>query len=468
MKMNLLDDILGWVRTNISEAIALKLVGAKRMSFTISIIALGLVCLVKFYVLPGSASAFIETMSESYDLDIKIGGLTTEMTDLKVNFDDVVWNVRGSRGSSELFKADSVSFDLSLMKYFSTGFDLTSSIHEVTVLDSKIYIEHKLSNRWNWQDAFNGKKLLRYVNKLKKQQKEDEKQQQDDDGSHFSLAAIHFDRLQIAWVEEVPSNSGGGLINRAVSELYIDDVSLIVKNIVGIIQNTPQPMEIDLDGRTADGVIQASGEINLFSWENSVERNTIKRKGWMPTLELDFYLENVGAVALGRMVPDAAINATDGTMTGEIQIVLNMDQVVDFSTRMKLNDMSWEVNEASTANTGKDLAAAKQGLESYRHKSVNIVASSKGRMSDPNFRVLPSLQTAITREAVSNAPKSVYNVATNDQLRYEDRELSPLARNLQETTQTLEQVEDITTQLGAIGRAASKLERFLPFKKSPF
>ena len=489
--MNLLDDILQSVKNKtilqlvrktvgLANKITMKLVGAKRMSLAITIIVAGLLGWVKFYALPGAASLAIEAKSESYDLDIKIGDVTADMTDMKVNFDDIVWNVRGRRGSSELFTADRISFNLSIIKYFSSGFDLISSIHEVTVRDSKIHIEHKLSNRWNWQDAFNGKKVLRYINKQKqgdealtKSPELDQAEPKSDDGPDFSLAAIHFDELGIVWVEELPSNSGGGLINRASSELFIDDVSLIVKNIVGIFQNNIQPMEIDLEGRTADGIIQASGEINLFSWGTPlsvsngellpIANNANGKLGWMPTLELDFYLENVGAVALGQMVPDSAIKATDGAISGEIQIVLNKDQVMHTSTRMRLGNMSWEVNEASTANTGKNLAAAKQGLESYRNKSVNIVTSNKGRISDPNFRIIPSLQTAITREAVSDAPKSVYRVATNDQLRYEDRELSPLARSLKKTTQTLEQVEEITTKLGAIGRAAHKLEKFLPF-----
>ena len=350
------------------------------------------------------------------------------------------------------------------------------------IRDSKLHIVHKLSNRWNWQDAFNGRKVLRYVNKhVNKQNQGDGSfvkastvDQAEIDASDFSLAVIHFDGLGIVWVEELPSNSGGGLINRSISELYIDDVSLVVKNVVGFFQKSTQPMEIDLDGRTADGVIQASGEVNLFSWGIpellSGNANNVNNSKWvwMPTLDLNLYLENVGAVALGQMVPDSAINATDGAMTGEIQIVLNMEQVLEFTTRMRLNNMSWEVNEMSTVNTGKKLTSAKQGLDNYRNKSINIVASSKGRISDANFRVIPSLQTAITREAVSDAPKSVYRVATNDQLRYEDRELSPLAKSLQQTTQTLEQVEEISTKLGTIGRTAKKLEKLLPFKMFPF
>jgi hypothetical protein len=238
-------------------------------------------------------------------------------------------------------------------------------------------------------------------------------------------------------------------------------------------------MEIDFDGRTADGIIQASGEINLFSWGvptfsanggfHSVasNRNT-GQLVWKPTFDLDLYLENIGAAALGQMVPDSAINATEGAMSGNIKIALDYDQVVDFSTNLSLSNMSWTINEESEANKGQNLTYAKKGLNNFRNMNKEIVVSSKGRISDPNFRVVPSLQTAITREAVSDAPKSVRRVASRDQLRFEDPELSPYAQNLAKTEQAIEQANEIATTMEKAQRLGNRLKNFIPFKTFPF
>lgn len=251
-----------------------KFIKEKSISFAILIVFVGAIGWIKYFILPSSVTTLIETMSESYGLDITVSDLTTEIIDLKVNLEDVVWHVDGRYSSNELFTADQISFNLSIVKYFFNGFNIVPALSEIVVRDAKLHIEHKNSNQWNWQHAVSGRKILRYINGQYQNSRslentsevaQDEPNQYGD-GSDFSFSAIKFDGLGIVWIEELPSNSRDGIIVRSRSELFIDDVSLIVRNIVGVFQNSEQPMEIDFDGRTADGIIQASGEVNLFSW----------------------------------------------------------------------------------------------------------------------------------------------------------------------------------------------------------
>ena len=319
----------------------------KSVATSIAIITAGLAGWFKFYAIPSSASTIIETVSESYGLDISAGNVTADLTDLKVNFEDVTWNVRGNYSSNELFKAKEISLDLNIIRYLSSGLDLSSALNEITIKGAKLHIEHKNSKRWNWQDAFNRKKIIRYVNREYNDESESNSNfksinpgepLQSNKDSSFSFSAIKFDDLRVVWIEELPSNSGSGLIKKLRSELFIEDVNLTAKNIIGIFQKDSEPMEIDFDGRTADGIIQASGEANIFSWgtpESDSGRNKEKLV-WMPTLDLSLYLENIGAAALGQMIPDLSINATTGTMSGEVQIALNFEQIINYTGRLDL------------------------------------------------------------------------------------------------------------------------------------
>ena len=100
--------------------------------------------------------------------------------------------------------------------------------------------------------------------------------------------------LRIEYVENIPSASGGGVIQTTQARVFADDVKGAFNDLVVLSSPADMPTTFELEGRSSDGIVQISGRGAFFSRADET--------GAAAPLALKVYLDNLGMGAYGRSV----------------------------------------------------------------------------------------------------------------------------------------------------------------------
>ncbi len=424
------------------------------------LVAAGLGSFFKFVAIPGAAGAIIESAAKNHRLDISVEDWSVSLLGGTVTARNVNWKGKGRFTNDELMRADSITANFRRSSLLSFSPDLVGSIESIVVNDPTIYIENKNSGSWNWESAMSARNLTRQIDSI--QQRIDSR---DTELSEFDIASVEVKDLKIVWIEHLQAKSGNGRIQRLTSELNIDDAELVLSDILGWFQEEEQPIRVDFDGRTADGLIKASGEINPF-WPINQKADGMQQVGWMPAVQgLTVYLENVDTQAFGQMVPDSLFQPVSGKMTGEIVFGLDRKGVSNYEVEMEYDEVKWALNERSSLYTTafkeeKDTTETISALNQYA-KSGLIKTSSKGSVSNEDFRLIPSIQTAMNRQAMADSPPAIRARAAQDQIRFEDKQISPELVELQKISSTIATINSVARQADSVARTSNAAVRSL-------
>jgi hypothetical protein len=266
-----------------------------------------------------------------------------------------------------------------------------------------IYFERLLSGRWNWQDAIGDTSGV-------------------SGAASFNITDFQISGARVRWVENLPADSGGGLIQSARATIYLDDVTAALHNVTSVKDSAERPVTFSLEGRTADGRISIAGETRSFSTEAPANATRAVRAVALPSgsvvdreiAKLTAYLENVGAPALGQMVPLSSLAPTSGSLTGTITLVVHPNRL-DCRTDVVLKNVAYRPNLASPAVRGRAVAVS-HVLESYRANG-HVIAACDGSFDNEQYRPIYAVQAALTEEALRTAPPLVRNVAAYDKKR---------------------------------------------------
>lgn len=448
--------LTGWLLKGIKE----------RSGLTFLVILLvGLGSFVKFVAVPGAAGKLFEIAAKDHQLDIEVEDWSVGLMSGTVTAKNVRWLARGNKLThKELFQADSItaSVDRSVFLPFF-GSDLVSSINSIKISDPTVFIEHKNGGRWNWESAMSARKLNRQLRDIRKAVNDGKNSDDAAELAKFNIHSIEATDLKVVWTEELQANSGNGRIQKLTSTLNIDDAELLLSDIHGWFQKEEQPIQVDFDGRTADGVIKASGEINPF-WLVSNEEATTQQVAWLPAVNgLTIYVENVNTQAFGKMVPDSLFQPVSGKMTGEIAFGLDRGGVSNYDIEMEYDQVKWTVNNRSSLykaafRTEEEETEVTTALNDYA-KSGLIQTSSKGNVNEKEFQLIPSIQTSMTRKALADSPPIISARAAQDQFRFEDKQLSPMLAELKNISSTLSQINKVANQAGGVARSANTVTR---------
>lgn len=309
----------------------------------------------------------------------------------------------------------------------------SQAISDAEVHGAKIIIAHNLVGGWNWELPFDEKQWKAQARQHFEVQSNGKPEGEVDRPAplSFDVRSISFSDLSIEWTEELPGNSGKGLIGRNNATLHIDGVSLTMQSVKGLFQSLSEnlPIDMELDGRTADGRLQAAGKFNPFVWVPSGRRSGVQTVAdtrdveWAPSIEhMRIYLENVNAQRIGAMVPDALVQASEGMFTGDITLTMSPDGAFAYETNMAMKDVKWGVNKNSSLYPKLKPADQARLESSLRNLVTNetIRTSNSGSLKTETFKVVPSMQTSMNTRALSAAPPPVRAAVATDQIRYED------------------------------------------------
>ncbi|MEO8217982.1 MAG: AsmA family protein [Acidobacteriota bacterium] len=382
------------------------------------IIAVGLP-LVKFEWLPHVASTTASSIAEAHGMDLEVEDWTGELFHLRAAAHGVRIKSRGPQPQPDLFRADRVEFKVSLWHLLSKG----RWIDEVTFESPSIHLERSLSGRWNWQDAVTpeGSAVPATENPSRlASASETLPDQSHEAATSWSINIPHLvmQDLRIQWVENLPADSGSGLIRSSKAAIYVDDVGVTAHNVYGPAGNGEGATEFSLEGRTADGRISINGLVNFYAphggeLKPSPYLTATTSRSVDPRLETSIYLENVGAAAIATMVQPSLVPGS-GTVSGRIELVLRQQELA-CSANLIMNNVTYSPAPDSPLLRHRG-ASLRTDLQNFRANGP-IVASCSGSFDNERYRPLGAIESAVTRQAVSTAPPTVRAVATIDERR---------------------------------------------------
>jgi hypothetical protein len=326
------------------------------------------------------AGHLVDSAGEYYGVQIDVGGWSGAWLGAHATAHDVVISVPGPFARAEAFRADEVSIDLSLFRRLRSGYWITS----VTVDRPSLYLERTLSGTWNWEGVLGS----------------------DPGGARARAASTRIEHLalkdlRVEWVERLPANSGGGLVQTATATLHLDDVQVNVSRLGAMDGETP----FSFEGRTADGLVSVSGR--------SFNRPTD------PATSISMRLENVGAAALGRLSPNARLIPASGSVTGRVELAVSPDRI-DCQADLVLRNVTYVLNPFAPIRPEprQRVQASLAGL------TLNGPAAAPCRGSDSNeqYRLMPAVQASITDAALREASPDVRILAAADVQQMRDGE----------------------------------------------
>lgn len=387
--------------------------------------------------MPAALSAGVETMAESIGAELKVDDWSSDWFDIAVTGEDIRLEVRGPYTESWVLAADKVELDWSLVRGLRNTFKRAGAllggesppdepVHRIRIHNGSLHLERLLSGRWNWQDAVSTSAIAGLAIT---------------DGQ-FRVPTLEADKLTLEWVEHLPGDSGGGLIEQKTSALNLTKVTLRVTDLLVPEDTRDNPTAIAIDGFTSDGSFSVDGRMNFARWmmgQHDAQRalappgaGLLRRVSatepgaqWMPSFTASISLNNVGAAALARIIAsDASLVMASGTISGHIKLA-SVDGVMTCDIDVDLHNVSYAANPRSSYVRTRR-AEVERGVKDLL---INDHVSRQCRVdsASPDVRVASVLHTEITGDAVKSAPIAVQAAAGFDRLRFVS--MDPQARS---------------------------------------
>lgn len=327
------------------------------------------------------------------------------------------------RAATPVFSADEVEFSgtlgtvlsglgRDLLSLSTLGWlDLGQPFNEIRVKHGEIHLELSTNGQLNWSEFWDA------VPQARKEQLK---------RGLFPVNAVLVDGLKISYIEHIPERSGGGVIQTSQAHIDIDDVS-------GSIVDLSGRGAFKFTGRSAGGLITLSGNAMLSprarqpsipsDAAGSEPAGTAARpsSGDVPYFphfpaKMGIFLENVGAGAFARAIPDSTgIVATSGSLRGSIDVDVGRDHY-DCRSNVEMNDVRLAPNprvivvKSEFDRVQRDLAAWKTSGRFDACRPFEQEPSARATTSRASILV-----AAFNTQATVSAPPSARAVAFRDQ-----------------------------------------------------
>ncbi|MBP7778810.1 MAG: hypothetical protein KA371_16970 [Acidobacteria bacterium] len=364
--------------------------------------------LIRYEYVPHALSSAVETLAEAYGMHLTVGEWDTSFSDIKITGKDVEITTGGPYRDKRVFRAHSVEFDWSLLRAFSNGATRVSQcwteallrrecpvpeevFHHVTIDGATFHMERSLAGAWNTEEAVQVESLEKLTRDVRR----------------WRIPAIEGNDVSVSWVEHIPGESGGGLVEHRTSSLDFSKVTITLANLQVPVDERENPMRFTFDGQTADGQVSVAGAMNVSRWNGDE---------WAPSYDLTFRLVNLGAATFGRFAaPDATVIAKSGQVDGTIRLARRGGVLQTCQIDVRLRDVTYGANPRSPFSQ----AGGAPLEEQLRPLKINDIISRDCRVIGDEHhvaRVSQTMQTLVTASALDAAPPIVRGAASYDHM----------------------------------------------------
>lgn len=397
--------------------------------------------LIRYEYIPHVLSTAVETLAEGYGMHLTVGEWETSLSDIRLVGRDVEITTSGPYREKRLFRANRVEFDWSLSRAITNGAARVAGcwtavfgrpcrmpeevFHRIVVDGATLHLERTLAGAWNAEDAVQVDSLEALSKAL----------------ARWRIPSIEGQDLSLSWVEHLPGDSGGGLVEQRTSSMDFTKVSLSVSNLQLPVDERPNAAAFRFEGQTADGQVSIAGTMNPSRWADDA---------WAPSYDLTFKLVNVGAASFARFAaPDATILPRTGRVDGEVVMARTGGTLDRCRINLRLTDVQYAPNPRSpfTPAGGADFETQVRQM-----RVSDIVEPACAVLADErrDVRVVQAFQTIITTSALAKAPPLVRSAAGYDQAAVLDgRVPTPAELKMQITQASLDIGEALAGNAGA-------------------
>ncbi len=361
--------------------------------------------LLRYEYLPWAMSSAVETLAEGYGIELTVREWDTTFTDIKVIGRDVDIVTGGPYRDKRLFHANAIEFDWSLGRALASGVRRASGcwtviflqpctipeevFHRIAITGATLHVERTLSGAWNTGDAFQAATSDELLERVER----------------YRIPTIEGEDLSLTWVEHLPGDSGGGVVEQRFSSLDFSKVIISVADLQLPVDDRRNATRVTFDGQTADGTVSLTGDVNLSRWAAT---------RWAPSYDLTVRLVNIGAATFARFAaPDASVVPKSGQVDGEIRLVRGTDADV-CRMAVSLRDVTYGVNPRSPFSRTAG-PALQRDLAPVRVTDALAVDCTTGTDAAPQQRASQRLQTLMTSRALESAPPLVQGAAGFDE-----------------------------------------------------
>ncbi|MBL8136454.1 MAG: hypothetical protein JNL48_07520 [Acidobacteria bacterium] len=361
--------------------------------------------LIRYEYIPRVLSTTVETMAEAYGVRLTVRDWETSFTDIKIVGRDVEIVTAGPYREKRLFRANAVEFDWSLMRALSGAYTRLTTcwtavigractlpeevFHRVTIDGATLHLERSLAGAWNTEDAFRVESLDTLSRAM----------------ARVRIPSIEGEDVSVSWVEHLPGESGGGLVEQRFSSMDFTKVSLSLAQLQVPVDERENGTRFTFDGQTADGTVSVAGQVNVGRWAAG---------RWAPSYDLTFRLVNVGAATFGRFAaPDASILPTAGRVDGQIRLAREGNRLTACTVQVQLRDVTYGANPrspfAQASGSALDAQLSPLRINDVVDRDCTVVGGERVQ------RASQTLQTIVTTGALQTAPPIVRGAASYDQ-----------------------------------------------------
>jgi hypothetical protein len=271
--------------------------------------------------------------------------------------------------AAPIFTASEVEFQGSLSSTLSSFWDAAHfrtlhTFNEITIHNGELHLERSLSGAMNVAEFWDRMQPVRR-RELK--------------SGLYHINAITFDDVRIDYLERIPGDSGGGVIQTAQANVHVDAINGSITDIRAVDlsktragERPAMPTRINLSGRSADGTVDVQGDVAFVdnaadgadgaddrevpspappptdpqlrrvSLQSPEPRSTAVISGIEgPLYQLYVQLSNIGAAAFTRTVPGLELVATRGVIHGKITL---RDQLPTCESQTAMVDVRFSPN----------------------------------------------------------------------------------------------------------------------------
>ena len=233
------------------------------------------------------------------------------------------YNVRLARDarSAPVLTADEVEFNATFGALLGRLLGRPQVFDEIIIRDGDIKIEQALNGDVSWwkfvETVPAGRRRAVSV-------------------GQYQTRALIFDRVRIEYLENIPTSSGGGVIQTSQARVYADDVKGTFRDLVVPSSQSDMPTTFELEGRASDGIVQISGRGSFFTSDRQPDAPSL--------LEVKVYLENFGMGAYARTVSTTSLMPVRGTVRGTVDVKRKGTGGVDCRSTLVADDVELAPN----------------------------------------------------------------------------------------------------------------------------
>ncbi|HEV3057302.1 MAG TPA: hypothetical protein VGY48_03600 [Vicinamibacterales bacterium] len=390
--------------------------------------------------------------------------------------------------AAPIFTASEVEFQGSVSSALSSFWDAAHlrtlhTFNEITIHNGELHLERSLSGAMNVAEFWDRMQPVRR-RELK--------------SGLYHINAITFDDVRIDYLERIPGDSGGGVIQTAQANVHVDAINGSITDIRAVDlsktragERPVMPTRINLSGRSSDGTVDIQGDIAFvdIGTDGTDDRDvpspappptdpqlrrvslqspepratTVISRIDGPLYQLYVQLSNIGAAAFTRTVPGLELVATRGVIHGKITL---RDQLPTCESQTAMADVRFSPNPAVVVVPARYQELQRGQNYSYSGKfepcdqlatppsapgdaNPAIPASNSNGADKPNGVPVSGaarMVLAFNRQATVNAPPAIRSAVARDEQKVTGVRVANAALN------------DATNRVAAeLGKAASKV-----------